>query len=163
MTVEEIKAQYSMMDVVGMYGIQPDRSGFCHCPFHQGDHHGSLKIYQDNFHCYGCGANGDIFTFVELMDECGFKEAFKKLGGTYGKRTDSSYLWLAKIKAERKQREKERQRLDKELRATSDAISHLREVIKNGEPFSDEWCDAQNKLPQLLAKYDELSEQKGGG
>ena len=55
------------------------------------------------------------------------------------------------------------ERLEKELRAASDAISHLREVIKNGEPFSDEWCDAQNKLPQILAKYDELSEQKGGG
>ena len=88
MTVEEIKAQYSMRDVLQMYGIQPNRAGFIHCVFHQGDRTASCKIYPKDFHCHACGANGDIFTFVQRMDNCSFKDAFKRLGGSYEAKTD---------------------------------------------------------------------------
>ena len=82
MTVEEIKATYSMRDIVERYGFQPNRSGFIHCPFHTGDRDASLKVYAKDFHCHACGANGDIFTFVQMMEEISFKEAFLSLVGT---------------------------------------------------------------------------------
>ena len=44
MTAEEIKQQYSMRDVVEMYGFHPNRAGFISCPFHSGDHSPSMKI-----------------------------------------------------------------------------------------------------------------------
>ena len=81
MTVEEIKQQYYMRDVVEMYGFHPNRAGFISCPFHSGDHSPSMKIYPKDFYCHACGENGDIFTFVQKMDDCSFKEAFLKLGG----------------------------------------------------------------------------------
>ncbi len=43
MTVEEIKETYSMRDVVGRYGFQPNHRGFISCPFHHGDRQASLK------------------------------------------------------------------------------------------------------------------------
>ena len=66
MTSEEIKQTYSMRDILNKCGLpQPNRSGFIQCPFHKGDREASMKIYDKDFNCFGCGANGDIFTFVE--------------------------------------------------------------------------------------------------
>ena len=73
MTVDEIKQQYSMREIVDLYGIQINRSGFCSCPFHNGDRTPSMKIYPKDYHCHACGANDDIFTFVQKMDNCDFK------------------------------------------------------------------------------------------
>lgn len=80
MTSEEIKEKYSMRDIVERYGLRPNRAGFITCPFHLGDRTPSMKIYKGDFHCYACGANGDIFDFVMRMDGSSFKEAFQSLG-----------------------------------------------------------------------------------
>lgn len=48
-----------------------------------------MKIYDRDYNCFGCGANGDIFSFIEQFYGIGFKDAFLMLGGTYEKK--SSY------------------------------------------------------------------------
>ena len=68
MNSEEIKAMYSMQDILAKCGLSaPNRAGFCHCPFHKGDREPSMKIYDKDFHCFACGANGDIFDFVSRL------------------------------------------------------------------------------------------------
>ena len=84
MTVEEIKDKYSMKDILGMYGLTVGRGGFICCPFHDGDRDPSLKVYQKDFYCFGCGASGDIFSFVQMMDNLTFQEAFRRLGNIIG-------------------------------------------------------------------------------
>ena len=79
---EEIKQSRSMGDVVALYGLHPNRAGFICCPFHK-EKTASLKIYKDSFYCFGCGASGDIFEFVERMEGVSFKDAFLLLGGDY--------------------------------------------------------------------------------
>lgn len=96
MTVEEIKQQNTMRDVVARYGIEVNRSGFCKCPFHN-EKTASMKIYKDSFYCFGCHAGGDIFTFIQKIEGVDFKTAFESLGGTYEQRkTFSSRLALYK-------------------------------------------------------------------
>ena len=68
MNSEEIKKTYSMRDILGRYGMQPNRAGFICCPFHK-EKTASMKIYQDSYYCFGCGAHGDIFDFVSQMEE----------------------------------------------------------------------------------------------
>lgn len=92
MDKEVIKQQNSMRDVLNRYGMIPNRSGFIQCPFHTGDRTASMKIYKDSYYCFGCGATGDIFTFVQNMDNCDFKTAFTILGGTYQKPDFSSRM-----------------------------------------------------------------------
>ncbi|MCC8101182.1 MAG: CHC2 zinc finger domain-containing protein [Clostridiales bacterium] len=112
MTAEEIKSQYTMRDILARYGIQPNRAGFCHCPFHKGDREPSMKVYEKDWHCYGCNRNGDIFTFVQLMDGLSFKDAFLSLGGTYEKNPSfSSRAALYRAKKAKEQRQKEQERL----------------------------------------------------
>lgn len=87
MTSEEIKATYSMRDILTKCGLPaPNRAGFCHCPFHKGDREPSMKIYDKDFHCFACGANGDIFDFVSRFYDISFKDAFRMLGGDYKKK-----------------------------------------------------------------------------
>ena len=87
MTSEEIKATYSMRDILTKCGLPaPNRAVFCRCPFHKGDREPSMKIYDKDFHCFACGANGDIFDFVSRFYDISFKDAFRMIGGDYKKK-----------------------------------------------------------------------------
>ena len=68
MTVDQIKSSYSMRDIVERYGLKVNRAGFVRCPFHN-EKTASLKVYKDSFFCFGCGIDGDIFTFVQKKCE----------------------------------------------------------------------------------------------
>lgn len=159
MTKEEIKQQYSMRDIVEKYGIRPDRRGFIHCPFHQGDKGASMKIYARDFHCFGCGANGDIFDFIQRMDNVDFKEAFQSLGGTYEKPTFSSKLavYRAQKRAEMRRKKEEKQAEEKHLNNL--LISVFRWGVEHNLPLSDAWCENYNRLQYQLYVQGELTER----
>jgi len=157
MTREEIKATYTMRDIAGRYGFSPDGKGFIHCPFHQGDKGASLRIYKQDFHCFGCGANGDIFKFVQLMDDVSFKDAFLSLGGTYEKPSFQSNLAIYRSK---KRREMSRLKAYKEQNAkyiNNTLISVYRRYIERSEPMSDVWCDCYNALQYQLYIHEKLN------
>lgn len=163
MTVDDIKAQYSLPDMVNRYGIRMNRAGFIHCPFHQGDRTASCKIYKDSYHCHACGANGDVIDFVGRMENCSFKEAFYKLGGSYEKRTDRG---RAKFEYELAQKKKTRElkiaRLKRDILRLADDMAIQRVLKEYTEPFSDDWCEAVNQFEMdycmMQQKYKQLSE-----
>lgn len=157
MTVEELKSTYSMMIIVERYGFHPTRAGFIPCPFHQGDRTPSLKVYEKDFHCHACGANGDIFTFVQMIEDVDFKEAFLILGGTYEKPTFSSRLavYRSRKRQEMVRKEQERQQEKKDL--NNSLISIYRRYMERSEVFSDVWSDCYNKLQYQLYLQTELN------
>ena len=160
MNKEEIKKTYSMREIAERYGFQVDRAGFIHCPFHQGDRGASLKIYQDSFHCFGCGANGDIFTFVQMMDQVDFKEAFQSLGGTYEKPTFHSKLSIYRSKKKADQRKKEQDKFKKRRELNNVLIDVYRDYMNRSEPFSETWCDCYNALQYQLYLHDILNSEE---
>ena len=145
MTKEEIKDLYSMKDILERYGLpQPNRAGFICCPFHK-EKTASMKIYPKDFHCFGCGSHGDIFTFVMLMDGLSFKEAFKMLGGD----SEDSFSTRLKIYQAKKKREMQRKAEDKLKRKRELnylLLSVYRKWLDRLEPLSDAWADAYNAL-----------------
>ena len=104
MTLEEIKENVTMRDVMDKYKIKVSRSNMCCCPIHK-EKHPSMKIYKDSFNCFSCGAHGDIFSFVQEMEKCDFKTAFMFLGGTYDKDKKSVRNALKRVEEARKERE----------------------------------------------------------
>ncbi len=158
MTVEEIKDTYSMRDIVERYGFQPDRKGFISCPFHPGDRQASMKVYGRDYHCHACRANGDIFSFVEQMENITFKEAFQLLGGTYEKPTFSSRLTIYKSQKRREMLKKERGRAGRKRQLNCMLIGIYRSYMDRSEPFSDVWCDCYNALQYQLYIHAELNE-----
>ena len=62
---QQIKERITMADVLEHYGLEV-KKGFAPCPFHS-EKTSSLKVYSDNFYCYGCGTAGDLIKFVALL------------------------------------------------------------------------------------------------
>lgn len=157
MTVEEIKNTYSMRDVVERYGFHPTRAGFIPCPFHEGDRQPSLKVYDRDFHCHACGTHGDIFTFVQMMDDLSFKEAYQSLGGVYEKPTFSSRLTIYKSQKHRKMILKEQQRAADKKSLNCMLIGIYRAYMDRSEPLSRVWTDCYNALQYQLYIQAELN------
>ena len=53
------------------------------CPFHD-DRHPSMKLNEDYFYCFGCGATGDVIDFVARLFGLSGYEAAKKLAYDFG-------------------------------------------------------------------------------
>lgn len=157
MTVGEIKAAYSMRDIVERYGFQPNRAGFIHCPFHGGDREPSMKVYDRDFHCHACGAHGDIFDFIMQMDEVSFKEAYQSLGGEYRKPTFSSRVVVYQAQKQRAMRQKAAEREQEKRRLNYMLISVYRAYMERSEPLSDVWSDCYNALQYQLYVQAELN------
>lgn len=162
MTAQEIKQQNSMPDIVRKYGFKPNRSGFISCPFHK-EKTASMKIYQDSFYCFGCGKAGDVFTFVQKMDNCDFKTAFLTLGGTYERlSTNEQKHALRDAENAKRLREKEEQRLSElkaKLPGIIDRMDAYRQVIRNTEPYSDLWCFCMEEYHKELYQYEMIREE----
>jgi len=156
--VEEIKETYTMRDIVARYGFQPNRMGFIPCPFHVGDRQASLKVHERDFYCHACAAGGDIFSFVEMMENISFKEAFQILGGTYEKPTFTSRLTVYKSQKRRDMLRKERERHDRKKWLNCILIGIYRAYMGRSEPFGDVWCDSYNALQYQLYVQAELNE-----
>jgi DNA primase len=53
------------------------------CPFH-GEKTPSFYVYEDGYHCFGCGAHGDAISFVMQTAGASFPEAVQSLAGEAG-------------------------------------------------------------------------------
>ena len=85
--VEVIKNRLSIVDVVGSY-ITLEKSGAnfkARCPFHN-EKTPSFYVSpgRNSFYCFGCGAKGDIFSFVEEYEGLDFPGALKELARRAG-------------------------------------------------------------------------------
>ena len=158
MNREEIKQQNSMIDIVERYGLHPNRAGFIRCPFHKGDNTASMKIYKDSYYCYGCNASGDIFSFVQRMDNCDFKTAFQMLGGTYQKPDFKSRMAVYHARKERENRRKEEARKKAVKNKNIQIITAYRSVLPRLEPMSQAWCDTYNELQKQLYIHGDLND-----
>lgn len=161
MTSEEIKKAYSMRDILDRYGIRPDRAGFIRCPFHK-EKTASMKIYQDSYYCFGCGAHGDIFDFVTEMEDITFREAFFELGGTYEQKNETFGERIARYHV-RKERGMDRKQVDAlkaRRKLNNDLIDIYRDGYQRSEPFSDAWTDCYNALQYQLYLHEILNEPR---
>ena len=159
MTAEEIKQTYTMREIAERYGIKVKRDGMCCCPFH-GEKHPSMKIYKDSFHCFACGKNGDIFTFVQEIEHCDFKTAFLSLGGTYENKTMESRMALYRAQKSREKRRVEEDRKKRKLNKYIDDIRFHRYMLSILEEGSDEFWYHLDKLHMALLLAENM---EGGG
>jgi len=86
-TVEEIKARIPIEELVASY-VKIEKSGRSYkarCPFHN-EKTPSFFISPERggYYCFGCGAKGDIFSFVEQFEGLDFKGALKVLAEKAG-------------------------------------------------------------------------------
>ncbi len=80
---ETVKAHVSMREAAESYGLSVGRNNRALCPFHN-DRHPSLLIADDHFHCFACGAHGDVIDFVAMLYGLSLTEAAQKLASDFG-------------------------------------------------------------------------------
>ena len=84
---EAVKQSVSTRDAAAFYGIEVKRNGMACCPFRD-DKNPSMKVDQ-RFHCFGCGADGDVIDFTAKLFDLSPKEAAEKLAQDFGLIYDS--------------------------------------------------------------------------
>jgi DNA primase len=86
--IEEVKARVNIADVVGGYvALKPSSAGSLKglCPFHQEKSPSfNVRPLQGFYHCFGCGAGGDVYKFLQEMESLSFYEAVENLAGKVG-------------------------------------------------------------------------------
>ncbi|MFN6954492.1 MAG: DNA primase [Acetobacteraceae bacterium] len=85
------------------------------CPFHN-EKSPSFYVYDDHYHCFGCGAHGDAITFVMQTEGASFMEAVERLAAEAG-------LEVPKPSPREAERERERRDLHGVLAAAADAYA----------------------------------------
>ncbi len=80
---EAVKQSVTVREAAQMYGIEVNRSGMACCPFHD-DKNPSMKLNEDYFFCFGCGATGDVIDFTARLYNLSPKEAAEKLAQDFG-------------------------------------------------------------------------------
>jgi DNA primase len=85
--IERVRSAVSLVDVVSPY-VQLKRVGRNHvglCPFHA-ERTGSFNVRDEigRYHCFGCGASGDVFRFVQDIEHVDFVVAVEQLAAKAG-------------------------------------------------------------------------------
>ena len=73
---EAVKQSVTTRQAAEHYGIHAGRNGMACCPFHH-DKTPSMKLDR-RYHCFGCGADGDVIDFAAALYGLGKKEAAGK-------------------------------------------------------------------------------------
>ncbi|MFA5791824.1 MAG: DNA primase [Candidatus Paceibacterota bacterium] len=128
--VNQIKERLSIEEVVSSY-IKLEKSGAnlkAKCPFHN-EKTPSFFISPDRgtYYCFGCGASGDIFTFVEEFEGLDFKGALKMLAARAGVQLE---VFTKEAKENKSEKEKLYEIMEEATKFFEENLSKNKEVLE---------------------------------
>lgn len=103
---EAVKSTVTPRMAAEHFGLSVSRNGMACCPFHN-DRHPSMKLNEDYFYCFGCGAKGDVIEFTSKLFGITAMEAVQKLRADFGVQEDKPSI-LTKLNLYRTQADNER-------------------------------------------------------
>lgn len=85
---DSLKQQADIVQVIGQYARLKKAGAqnyLALCPFHN-EKTPSFSVHATRqfFHCFGCGASGDVFSFLQKIEQITFGEAVRELAGKLG-------------------------------------------------------------------------------
>lgn len=143
--LEELRARTPLSALVGrrVKLTKAGRNWKGCCPFH-GEKSPSFHVYDDHFHCFGCGAHGDAISFVMQSEGAGFPEAVERLAGEAG---------LEVPKASPRAVEAERQRLDLHGVLDLAQASFVRRLHEPEGAAALDYLRRRGLPPELVARF----------
>ena len=103
---DTVKAAVQPRMAAERYGLPIQQGGMVCCPFHA-DRTPSMKLNEDYFYCFGCGATGDVIDLAARLFDLSKYEAVQKLAADFGISGEKPSV-LAKLKRGKTQAEAER-------------------------------------------------------
>ena len=80
---QKIKSAITVPQAAKVYGMEPDRRSMVCCPFHS-DNTPSMKLNDNYYYCFGCGANGDVIDLTAKLFDLNPRQAAEKLAHDFG-------------------------------------------------------------------------------
>ena len=103
---DTVKAAVTPRMAAERYGLPIQQGNMICCPFHA-DRTPSMKLNEDYFYCFGCGATGDVIDLAARLFDLSKYEAVQKLAADFGISGEKPSV-LAKLKRGKTQAEAER-------------------------------------------------------
>ena len=129
---DTVKATVHPRMAAERYGLPIRQGSIVCCPFHD-DRTPSMKLNEDYFYCFGCGASGDVIALTAQLFNLPPVEAAKKLAADFGI-TGQKPSILAKLQRGNSQAETERRC----FRVLGDYLRILQDWKTNCAPQSPE-------------------------
>ena len=80
---EAVKNTIPVPDAAAQYGMEISKNGMTLCPFHD-DRNPSMKLNDDYYYCFGCGADGDVIDLTAALCGVNKYDAARKLAQDFG-------------------------------------------------------------------------------
>ena len=129
---ESVKTAVHPRMAAERYGLPIQQGNMVCCPFHA-DRTPSMKLNEDYFYCFGCGASGDVIDLAARLFNLTSLQAAKKLAADFGI-TEQKPSVLAKLKRSKSQAELE----SRSFRVLGDYLQILRDWKSHCAPQSPE-------------------------
>ena len=142
---ETVKQSVTVREAAQMYGGEANRNDMACCPFHN-DKHPSMKLNEEYFYCFGCGATGDVIDFTARLYNLAPREAAEKLAQDFGLAYDSQAPPRRRYIRQKTEGQKFRENRDHAFRVLSDYYHLLRKWETDYSPKTPE----ENPHPRFM-------------
>ena len=142
---EAVKQSITVREAAQMYGIEVNRSGMACCPFHD-DKNPSMKLNEEYFYCFGCGATGDVIDFTARLYNLAPREAAEKLAQDFGLAYDSQAPPRRRHVRQKSEAQKFKEDRDHAFRVLADYFHLLRKWETDYTPKTPE----ENPHPRFM-------------
>ena len=122
---EMVKQFVTVREAAERYGIEVKRGGMVCCPFHD-DKNPSMKLNEEYFYCFGCGATGDVIDLTARLYNLSPKEAAEKLAQDFGLIYDSQAPPRRRYVRQKTEAQKFQENRDHAFRVLADYFHLLR-------------------------------------
>lgn len=128
--LDELRVRTPLPGLIGRRArlVRSGRNWKACCPFHN-EKSPSFYVYDDHYHCFGCGAHGDAITFVMQTEGAAFMEAVERLAAEAG-------LDVPKPSAREAEREQQRRDLHGVAAAAADAYARRLRAAEGTEALA---------------------------
>ena len=142
---EAVKQSITVREAAQMYRIEVNRSSMACCPFHD-DKNPSMKLNEEYFYCFGCGATGDVIDFTARLYNLSPKEAAEKLAQDFGLAYDSQAPPRRRYIRQKSEAQKFKEDRDHAFRVLADYFHLLRKWETDYTPKTPE----ENLHPRFM-------------
>ncbi|ENZ39424.1 hypothetical protein HMPREF1089_04057 [Enterocloster bolteae 90B3] len=130
---ETVKQSITIREAAERYGIEVGRNSMACCPFHD-DKNPSMKLNEEYFYCFGCGATGDVIGLTARLYNLSPKEAAEKLAQDFGLIYDSQAPPRRNYVRQKTEAQKFKESRDHAFRILADYFHLLRKWETNYTP-----------------------------
>jgi len=131
---QAVKHSVTTRQAAEYYQLRVNRAGFIACPFHN-DRTPSMKV-DTRFHCFGCGADGDVIDFAARLHGLDAKPAAEKLAVDFHIPYERTGRKAKPVRSVKSEEQLYRQLEERCFRVLSDYLNLLRQWAANHAPQS---------------------------